>query len=54
MRRNDIDYARGIAILLILIGHTIGMSNFETKLIYSFHVPLFFIISGMLIPIPAL
>ena len=42
------DYARGIAILLILIGHSNGMSNFETKLIYSFHVPLFFVISGML------
>ena len=48
MRRNDLDYARGIAILLILIGHANGMSDLETKLIYSFHVPLFFVISGML------
>lgn len=48
MRRNDIDYSRAIAILLILIGHSDGMADLCVKLIYSFHVPLFFIISGML------
>ena len=48
MRRTDLDYARGIAILLILIGHSNGMFDLEVKLIYSFHVPLFFVISGML------
>lgn len=50
MRRKDLDYARGIAILLILIGHSSnGMSEIEVKLIYSFHVPLFFVLSGMLL-----
>lgn len=49
MRRNDFDYAKGIAMVLIIIGHAIGMSEFELKLIYSFHVPLFFVISGMLL-----
>ena len=49
MRRNDLDYARGIAILLILIGHTNGMSDLTVKLIYSVHVPLFFVICGVLL-----
>ena len=48
-RRNELDYSRGIAILLILIGHTNGISSVSDKLIYSFHVPLFFFISGILI-----
>lgn len=48
MRRSDFDYARGIAMILIIIGHAIGMSEFVVQIIYSFHVPLFFIISGML------
>jgi len=48
MRRNDLDYARGIAILLILIGHADGISEGVLKAIYSFHVPLFFLISGIL------
>lgn len=39
MRRNDVDYARGIAIILI-IGHAIGMSEFVVKIIYSFYVPI--------------
>lgn len=48
-RRTDLDYARGIAILLILVGHTNGISDNAIKVIYSFHVPLFFVISGMLL-----
>lgn len=44
-----IDVARGIAIILIILGHTIvHSSNCEMiyKFIYSFHVVLFFILSG--------
>lgn len=39
-----IDTAKGISIILMIIGHTIngGMRNF----IYSFHMPLFIILSG--------
>lgn len=49
MRRNDLDYSRGLAILMILVGHSNGMNDFCVKLIYSFHVPLFFVITGMLV-----
>lgn len=48
-RRNDLDYARGVAMLLIVIGHTPDIDRMANKIIYSFHVPLFFIITGMLI-----
>ena len=46
-----VDIARGIAIILVVIGH--GISEYETgftaleKIIYSFHMPLFFVISGL-------
>ena len=46
-----VDIARGIAIILVVIGH--GISEYGTgftaleKVIYSFHMPLFFVISGL-------
>lgn len=42
-----IDSARGIGILLVVIGH-VSKSPYLGKFIYSFHMPLFFIISGYL------
>ena len=45
-RLNYLDYAKGIGILLVVLGH---IYNNSVKLwIYSFHMPLFFIISGYL------
>lgn len=43
-----IDIARGIGILLVVLGHNdFGyISLFGHKLIYSFHMPLFFFLSG--------
>ena len=43
-----IDSAKGIGVILIVIGHLLYDSSHELliKLIYSFHVPLFFIVSG--------
>ncbi len=41
-----IDIAKGIAIILVVLGHATGASIMG-KYIYSFHMPLFFIISGM-------
>ena len=35
--------------LLIVIGHTPDLNSIVVKVLYSFHVPLFFIITGMLI-----
>lgn len=37
-----IDVAKGIGILLVVLGHT----YYNSQIIYSFHMPLFFILSG--------
>ena len=41
-----IDIARGIAILLVIVGHMV--TGLPLAIIYSFHMPLFIIASGML------
>ena len=41
-----IDLLKGITILLVIVGHTIPEKSTIWILIYSFHIPLFFIISG--------
>lgn len=45
-RIEEIDLLRGIAIILIVFGHVIK-DGVVYKFLYSFHVPLFFIVSGM-------
>ena len=48
-RINYIDLAKGIAILCVIIGHTFSaydQGNILVQFIYSFHMPLFFILSG--------
>ena len=56
-RLRSLDIAKGIAIILVVIGHAIpdattaqGISSFALgilfSIIYSFHMPLFFLISG--------
>ncbi len=41
-----IDVARGIGIILVIYGHTLGSEGYR-YLIYSFHMPLFFFLSGL-------
>ena len=41
-----IDVAKGVAMLAIVFGHTVDMGLWKIW-VYSFHVPLFFILSGM-------
>lgn len=41
-----IDIAKGITILLTIIGHTISQ-GFKRQLIFSFHMPLFIVTSGI-------
>ena len=43
-----VDAVKGIGILLVILGHTIDIHPLLSKLIYSFHMPMFFIISGLL------
>ena len=52
-RRIDIDIAKGIGILLVVFGHSISpvmgsnsLLNAIYTVIYSFHMPLFFFVSG--------
>lgn len=42
-----IDVAKGIGMILVVIGHCINSKTFPGTWIYSFHMPLFFILSGL-------
>ncbi len=51
-RSDGIDYAKGIGILLVVLGHMQLLGCGETfrtltNIIYSFHMPLFFFVSGL-------
>lgn len=48
MRDRSIDAAKGIAIILVVLGHVCTGIPWLVKWIYSFHMPLFFMISGYL------
>ncbi|MBR2793722.1 MAG: acyltransferase [Solobacterium sp.] len=41
-----VDVARGLAMILVIAGHTAAMGSFTRSIIFSFHIPLFFILSG--------
>lgn len=47
-RINMYDIAKGIGIILVYLGH-VPPNIYFRRFIYSFHMPLFFIISGMLL-----
>lgn len=40
-----VDIAKGIAIIMMVVGHS-TIPDFANRFIYSFHMPLFFIMSG--------
>ena len=49
MKRNtSIDIAKGIAIILMVIGHCYRKENNILVTIYAFHMPFFFMVSGLL------
>ncbi|MDD3362083.1 MAG: acyltransferase family protein [Hespellia sp.] len=42
-----IDMAKGLGVVLVIYGHMLYATNLGVnKLIYAFHVPVFFILSG--------
>ena len=41
-----IDYAKAIAMFFVIFGH-VDSGNYLTNWIYSFHMPLFFLLSGI-------
>ena len=48
-----LDVSKAIAVLLMVIGHTPRLASGVRTLIFSFHMPLFFILSGYTFRIPA-
>lgn len=45
MRLNQFDILKAIGIILVIVGHTLDY-NIMRNMIYSFHMPLFFLVSG--------
>lgn len=41
-----LDIAKGIAILAVIVGHTVSVGSPVRNVIFSFHMPLFFIVAG--------
>lgn len=48
-RYDFVDNAKAIGIVLVVLGHSRGLPESVTNLIFGFHVPLFFLLSGFLI-----
>lgn len=44
-----VDIAKAIAIFLVCLGHTVNADSEMKSIIYSFHMPLFFILSGFFV-----
>lgn len=42
-----VDLAKGLGIILVIIGHCVYLGHFVHNWIFSFHMPLFFILSGL-------
>lgn len=50
MERNPLyDRAKGIGMILVIYGHIFTYGEIPFSIIFSFHMPLFFVVSGMLI-----
>lgn len=49
VRLTRIDIARGIAIFLVVLGHALPTGGDAKRYVYYFHMPLFFLISGLLL-----
>lgn len=45
-RSSEIDIIKGISIILIILSHTTTSNDMLRNFLFSFHVPIFFVISG--------
>lgn len=41
-----IDYTKAFAIIFVIVGHTVSFGSEVRNLIFSFHMPLFYILTG--------
>lgn len=46
-RKDFIDIAKGIGIILVVLGHLDGGEQLSRYMIYAFHMPMFFMLSGV-------
>ena len=46
-RNPVVDIAKGLLIILVVVGHTSGLDHDVSRYILWFHMPCFFIISGL-------
>ena len=46
-RLDYIDFTKGIAIILVIFAHSLAFADIPRAIIFSFHMPLFFICSGI-------
>ena len=49
MRYKYLDYAKGLSILLMFFTHTMSGTNWMSTWVFSFHMPIFFVICGILL-----
>ena len=42
MRDTTYDNAKGIGLILVILGHLLPFGNLQSYIIYSIHMPLFF------------
>lgn len=47
VRKTEIDVAKGFALFLVIFGHIVTMHHTLFRWIFSFHMPVFFFLSGM-------
>jgi fucose 4-O-acetylase-like acetyltransferase len=48
-RYDWVNAIRSIGIMMVVLGHTLGINESVEKYIYSYHMPLFFFISGLVL-----
>lgn len=48
-RLTHVDTMKAIGIVLVVVGHSPGLNPFLKNVIYAFHMPLFFFVSGLLL-----
>lgn len=51
-RIGAIDIAKGIGIVLVIVGHLLPLDSTMRYFVYTFHMPLFFILAGMVMKSP--
>lgn len=49
MRDTTLDIAKGIGIILVLLGHIVRWDGWCSQAIFSFHMPLFFFVAGLVL-----